>query len=216
MARENFHYRVITISSQKKQKKNSKQNYHPTYNNVPTNNKMKRTNTTTPVHSPTIVKRKEDTASEYSTPTEPHLELKRLKKAVEEGMSTDNPTNHVSNDTEHLNAAAAKVKPKMPSKKLDTPIAYSSARKKQYVTRVFTAGAAFNICIVRFKHGTNFNEDGFIKPFKDYLDGPKGAELASELRIIQVCKLVSKTNTNLLYLHTNRCRINQTQQSIPT
>ena len=66
------------------------------------------------------------------------------------------------------------------------------------MTRAFTAGAAFNVCIVRFKHGMNFNEDGFTKPFKDYLDSPKGAELASELRIIQVCKLLSTTNTNLL------------------
>jgi hypothetical protein len=174
---------------------------------------MKRPNITNENHSPTSGKKKEDTASEHSIPSAAYLELKKLKKAVEEGMSTTNPTNLDSNDTNNSNVAVTKAKPKTPTKKEDTPIAYS-ARKKQYVTKVFTAGAAFGLCIVRFKHGTNFNEDGFIKPFKDYLDGPKGAELASELRIIQVCNLLSTRNTYLVLLHTNKCFININLQSI--
>jgi hypothetical protein len=147
---------------------------------------MKRLNNTTAVYLPTIVNRKEDTASEDSTPSDVYLELKKQKKEVREGTFLSNHTNPVGDNQQKSDAATNKVTPKSPTKKLDTPITFSS-KKKQYVTKAYTVGAAFNLLILRFKHGTNFNEDGFIKPFKDYLDTPKGAELASDLRILQVC-----------------------------
>ena len=65
-------------------------------------------------------------------------------------------------------------------------VCVSSNHRKQYVTKVYSVGAAFNLLIIRFKHGTHSNDDGFVKPFKDFLDGPNGAPLASDLRIIQV------------------------------
>jgi hypothetical protein len=164
---------------------------------------MKRQNQTTSFQPPTTPNRKEDTASEDSTGNTTYMELpdgKKQKNDIENEVVLHNKTSPtLTNGNETQTTATPKVKPKSPTKKTETPITFS-VKKKQYVTKVYSVGASYGLLIVKFRHGTNFNEDGFIKPFKDFLDTPKGAEVASDLRIIQVCLKLKPNNS---YFNTN-------------